>query len=93
MESVVISYDPKAYPSLEAAVVAALEAGADRVVLDLNALPSLDTEGVRGLIALLRRSRQIGGELALRCGKAEVLRTLQVTALDRLFAMIEPEAA
>lgn len=93
MESVVMDYDPKAYASLEAAVVAAIDAGADRVVLNLDSLVSLDTEGVRGLIALLRRSRAKGGELALRSSKPDVLRTLSVTALDRLFPMIEPEAA
>ncbi|HVA34392.1 MAG TPA: STAS domain-containing protein [Candidatus Baltobacteraceae bacterium] len=93
MESVVIEYQPNAYPALEAAVVAALREGADRVVLNLDSLDSLDTDGVRGLIALLRRSRAVGGELALRSSKPGVRRTLEVTALDRIFQMVEAEAA
>jgi anti-sigma B factor antagonist len=93
MESVVIEYRPSAYGDLEADVLSALESGAGRVVLDLDSLASLDTEGVRGLITLLRRARAIGGELAISSSKADIRRTLKVMALDRLFPMVEPEAA
>ncbi len=93
MEAIVIEYSPHAYPALEAAVLAAFEAGATQVVLNLDRLDSLDTDGVRGLIALLRSSRAVGGELALRSTKPEILRTLSVTALDRVFRMVEAQAA
>jgi anti-anti-sigma factor len=92
MEPIVIEYRPQAYPALEAAVGAALESGA-KVVLNLDSLDVLDTEGVRGLISLLRHARSIGGELALRATKPDVLRTLSVTALDRIFALVREEAA
>ncbi|MGA8533635.1 MAG: STAS domain-containing protein [Candidatus Tumulicola sp.] len=93
MESIVIEYRPNAYPVVEAAVLTALEDGESRVILDLDSLDSLDTEGVRGLITLLRRARSVGRELALSSTKIEVRRTLQVTALDRIFRMVEAEAA
>jgi anti-sigma B factor antagonist len=93
MESIVIEYRPSAYPVVEAAVLTALEDGESRVVLDLDSLDALDTEGVRGLISLLRRARSVGRDLALSSTKSDVRRTLQVTALDRLFPMVEAEAA
>jgi|HubBroStandDraft_4_1064222.scaffolds.fasta_scaffold1476115_1 anti-anti-sigma factor len=93
MESIVIEYHPSAYPIVEAAVMTALENGGSRVILDLDSLDVLDTDGVRGLITLLRRVRSVGGELALSSTKTDVRRTLQVTALDRLFPMVEAEAA
>ncbi|MBV8490789.1 MAG: STAS domain-containing protein [Candidatus Eremiobacteraeota bacterium] len=96
MESIVIEFQPHAYSALEEEVVSAFQAiGEDpiRVVLSLDHLDSLDNQGVRGLIALLRRSRSLGGELALRATKPNVRRTLEVTALDRLFPMEEAEAA
>jgi anti-anti-sigma factor len=93
MESVVIEYRPSAYPALEAAVLTALEGGSVRVVLDLDSLEALDTDGVRGLITLLRRARAIGGELALSASKPDIRRTLKVMALDRLFPMVDAEAA
>jgi anti-anti-sigma factor len=93
MASVDIMYRPEALSALESAMRTALEDGAVRVVLNLDSLDSLDTEGVRGLIRLLRSSRAMGGELALRSNKPGVRRTLEVTALDRLFPMVESEAA
>ena len=93
MESVVIAYRPSTYPAVEAAVLAALREGTPRVILDLKALDALDTQGVRGLITLLRRARALGGELALTSLKPDVRRTLQVTALDRIFSLVEAEAA
>ncbi len=92
MRNVVIAYRPDAIAALETAVLAALEEGAGQVVLDLDAVEALDNEGVRGLIKLLRSSRAAGGELALSVSKPGVRRTLAVTALDRLFPMIEVAA-
>jgi len=93
MESVIIQYRPREYPVLESAVLAAFDEGASRVVLDLDAVAVLDTDAIRGLISLLRRSRAAGGELALRSTRADVLRTLSVTALDRVFPVVRPQAA
>ena len=93
MESVVIEYRPEAYPLVEAAVMTALEDETAGVVLDLDSLETLDTDGVRGLITLLRRARASGRDLALSSTKPRVRHTLEVTALDRLFRMVEPEAA
>jgi anti-sigma B factor antagonist len=70
---------------LEDAVLRAHAQGHKRVVLDLDRLDGLDTAELRGLITLLRRSRQAGGELVLRTTKDEVIRALRLTALDRLF--------
>ncbi|HZY98417.1 MAG TPA: STAS domain-containing protein, partial [Candidatus Baltobacteraceae bacterium] len=69
---VVIEYRPDAIAALETAVLAALQEGAGQVVLDLNAIEALDTDGVRGLIKLLRSSRAAGGELALSVSKPGV---------------------
>ena len=92
MKNVVFGYRPDAIATLETAVLAALEDGAGQVILDLDTIEALDTEGVRGLIKLLRSSRAAGGELALSVSKPGVRRTLAVTALDRLFPMIEAAA-
>lgn len=82
-------YDPEVLEELEAASLAAIDAGAGRIVFDLDRLERLDTEGVRGLITLLRRTRERGGELALRVSRPDILRSLKVTALDRVFPMVK----
>ena len=93
MESPVFAFVPGQLDRLETSVIEALSGGAERVVLDLDELGSLDSSGVRDLISLLRLSRERGGDVALRVTRPAVLRTLHVTALDRLFTMVTTEAA
>jgi len=83
-----IAYRPDALDSITRETLAAFEDGAPRVVLDLDALARLDTDGVRGLILLLRRSREVGGEVALKVTRPELIRSLSVMALDRLFPVV-----
>lgn len=86
-----IEYQPLALSEVSAALVAALQDGAPRVVLNLDSLPNLDSEAVRGLITLLRRSRDFSGELVLRASNPDTRRTLKVMALDRLFPILSAQ--
>ena len=87
MNSTLIQYRSGAYADLEREVLAALDDGADGVVLDLDGLERLDSAEVRELILLLRRARSQGGEMLLRASKPLVLRTLSTTGLDRVFSL------
>ncbi|HEV3091131.1 MAG TPA: STAS domain-containing protein [Candidatus Cybelea sp.] len=93
MTSTLLPFRPGAVGAVEQEMLAAFEDGATTVVLDLDGLDMLDANGVRALISLLRRARAAGGELALHAVKPEVLRTLSVTALDRIFPVVEERAA
>jgi anti-anti-sigma factor len=88
VEDASIDYVPGNYPAIEAAVDAKLLRGAEQVVVDLDTLVVLDTEALRGLISLLRRARLKGAQIALRSSRDEILRTLSVTGLDRVFALV-----
>ncbi len=52
-------------PVLRDAALAATESGVDHVVLDLTAVPFMDSSGLGVIVACLKRLREIGGELAL----------------------------
>jgi anti-anti-sigma regulatory factor len=91
-ERIVIQYRPAAYPAVESAVLDAFAAGTP-VALDLDEVPALDDEGVRGLIKLLRRGRDADREVALQTHRPEHRDRLAVTALDRLFPIEDPQAA
>jgi anti-anti-sigma factor len=91
-DPVVITYRPTAYPAVENAVLEAFAAGSP-VSLDLDAVPALDDEGLRGLIKLLRRGRDVDGEVTLQTHRPEHRERLAVTALDRLFPIVDSEAA
>jgi anti-anti-sigma factor len=87
MEAQIFPYTdsrPGAIATLQNALVAAITRGR-RVVLDLDQLPILDNPALRGLIMLLRRVREAGGELILRVTRPELRTTLSLTALDRVF--------
>jgi anti-anti-sigma regulatory factor len=92
MEALVIHYRPGSYAQLEAAVLAAVEAGTP-VEIDLDGLVELDVANVREMIALLRRCRAIGGDFSLRATRPDIRKTLGVTALDRLFPVLGEVAA
>lgn len=93
MDAIRFEYRPDALRQLQVAMLSALEAGAGCVVLDLDSLPALDAEATRGLITLLRRSREIGGELALSVSRPQLRTELATMALDRLFHIVTPEVA
>jgi anti-anti-sigma factor len=65
-----------------------LQRGAEQVVIDLDTLVVLDTDALRDLIALLRRARLKGAQIALRSSREEIRRTLSITGLDRVFAVL-----
>jgi anti-anti-sigma regulatory factor len=93
MQTLTLDYRPEALDRIQADALAALRDGAPRVVLNLDELPRLDADSVRGLITILRRSREIGGEVALKVTRQDLLRSLHVMALDRLFPMVGNLAA
>jgi anti-anti-sigma factor len=87
MEAQIFPYSdsqPGAIAALQAALVSAVERGR-RVMVDLDQLPVLDNPALRGLIMLLRRVREAGGEIILRVTRPELRSTLALTALDRVF--------
>lgn len=55
-----------------------------RVVLDLSELHFVNSAGLGAFIALHRRCRELGGEVALATPRRAVEQVLRVTNLDRL---------
>lgn len=87
MEAQIFPYNdsqPGAIAALQRSLVAAVSRGR-QVIVDLDPMPVLDNPALRGLIMLLRRVREAGGELILRVTRPELRSTLSLTALDRVF--------
>jgi anti-sigma B factor antagonist len=76
--------DPWMVIALQRRVTSALDAGADRVVLDLTAVTVLGGQTVGVLCAVLRRLARRGARLAVAGGPPHVQRALQLCAIDRL---------
>jgi anti-anti-sigma factor len=84
--------DAEVLASLRSQATAAIAGGASRCVIDIDAIPVLDTRVIACLIATLRDVRELGGELALAVERSSLLETLEVTGLDRVFAIEPPPA-
>ena len=81
--------DAEALAVLKAGVTNALREGG-RCIVDLDAIPILDSKVISTLIATLREVRETGGEIALGIARKDLLETLSVTGLDRVFSIVPP---
>lgn len=67
-----------------------LAGGAKDFVLDLSAVPFIDSSGMAVLVSLLKRARQAGGDVKLVWPREEAAqRILKLTKFDRVFEMVD----
>jgi anti-sigma B factor antagonist len=77
-------------PTLRARLEELLASGAKHFVVDLSAVPFLDSAGMSALVSLLKRARQAGGDVRLVWPQQEAARRiLHLTKLDRVFDLFE----
>ena len=76
--------DPWMVIALHRRITGALDAGAERVVLDLTAVTVLGGQTVGVLRGVLRRVARRGARLAVAGGPPHVQRALELGAIDRL---------
>lgn len=72
-------------PKLREKLVELIDAGNDRIVVDLEGVGFMDSTGLGSLVAGLKRIREQDGELAIVCTREPVLKVLGITGLDRVF--------
>jgi anti-sigma B factor antagonist len=65
----------------------ARQAHGDHLILDLTDLEFMDSQGLSVIIGCHKAVSAAGGSLALVAPRPIVLRTLQITGLDRRFAI------
>jgi anti-sigma B factor antagonist len=81
--------DAFAAPTLRGELDILFQSGKTHFIVDLSETPFMDSAGMAVLISLLRRSRQVGGDVKLIRPKSEpVMRILQLTRFDRVFEFV-----
>lgn len=85
MLEVVGELDIGTAPRLREQVVAMVNGGCTRLVLDLEGLTFLDSSGLSVLIMALKRLRERGGELVLRSTPPQARAVLDMAGLSRVF--------
>ena len=60
-----------------------------RVLIDLSAVPFMDSAGLGALIGGIRRAREQGGDVAVACSRPTLTRLLHTTGFDRIVPVVE----
>lgn len=74
-------------PKLREAVVAAIEDGHSRLVIDIEDVAFLDSTGLGVLVGALKRVRADDGSLDIVCTSERLLRIFSITGLDKVFGL------
>lgn len=74
-------------PRLRERLIALVSDGQTRIVVDLEGVDFLDSTGLGVLVGALKRVRTQGGDLALVCTEARILKVFEITGLTKVFAM------
>ncbi len=62
---------------------------APRLVIDLSAVPFMDSAGLGALIGGIRRTRENNGAVAVACSRPTLTRLLHTTGFDRIVPVEE----
>jgi len=65
--------------SLRDAIGAVIEEENPRIVVDLDAVPFMDSSGLGALMGGVRRLREAGGDLAIACTREQHLKLFTIT--------------
>ncbi len=74
-------------PRLRESIVAAVEAGQHRLIIDVQKVDFLDSTGLGVLVGALKRVRADGGSLDIVCTQERILKIFEITGLDKVFGL------
>ena len=72
-------------PEFKERMVALIEDGKKRIVVDLSAATFIDSTTLGVLVGGVKRLRPTGGTLALVCTDQNITKIFEITCLDRVF--------
>ncbi|MBC7630286.1 STAS domain-containing protein [Aeromicrobium sp.] len=74
-------------PKLREAIVAAVDAGHTKLIIDVQRVDFLDSTGLGVLVGALKRVRADGGSLDIVCTQERILKIFEITGLDKVFGL------
>ncbi len=64
-------------------------AGNHRLLIDMSRVPFVDSAGLGALIGGIRRTRELGGDVAVACNRPTLVRLLKTTGFDRIVTVAD----
>jgi anti-sigma B factor antagonist len=80
-------------PRLREGIVASIEAGHTRLVIDVERVEFLDSTGLGVLVGALKKVRADGGTLDIVCTQQRILKIFDITGLDKVFGLHDSVSA
>ena len=80
-------------PRLREAIVAAIDDGNTRLVVDVEKVEFLDSTGLGVLVGALKKVRADGGTLDIVCTQERILKIFDITGLDKVFGLHDSVSA
>jgi anti-sigma B factor antagonist len=74
-------------PRLREAIVASIEDGHTRLIIDVERVDFLDSTGLGVLVGALKKVRADGGTLDIVCTQQRILKIFDITGLDKVFGL------
>ncbi len=60
-----------------------------RLLIDMSGVPFVDSAGLGALIGGIRRARELGGDVAVCCSRASLVKLLRTTGFDRIVTVTD----
>lgn len=76
----------------DAAVKSALESGHHHLVLNLEAMPVIDSSGIGAIVNALQQAKKLGGDAKLVNPSPFALKTFKMVHILNLFSVFEQES-
>ena len=81
--------DAYAAPQLRDLVADLAVSGTVHLIADLRGASFVDSAGLGALIGGIRRTRELGGDVAVACNRPTLVRLLKTTGFDRIVTVAE----
>lgn len=85
--------DAQSAPQLDDRLSELVSQGEQNYVIDLSAVPFMDSSGLATLVKLFKRIRIGHGDIKLAGMRPEILKIFQLTRLDRVFDIFYDQSA
>lgn len=63
--------------------------GESSLLIDMSSVPFMDSAGLGALIGGIRRTRELGGDVAVTCNQPTLISLLRATGFDRIVTLAE----
>jgi len=70
-----------------------VDGGAKKLVIDLNSTDYMDSTGLGTLVGLLKRTKELGGDVVIAAAQPRVKRLFEITGLTQVFRIYDDVAA